>query len=53
MLIFKSRLREFPGGPVVKTTHFECGGARVQSLVRELRFYMPHGTVKKENKILR
>ena len=37
----------FPGGPVVKTPHFGYGGVWVQSLVRELRSYMPHGTVKR------
>ena len=31
---------DFPGGPVVKTLLTMSGGARVQSLVGELRSYM-------------
>ena len=34
---------EFPGGPVVKTLLLPMHGAWVQSLVRELRSYIPHG----------
>ena len=41
---------EFPGGPVVRTPCFHCRGARVQTLVRELRFHKPHGTAKKKKK---
>ena len=32
----KKTNRDFPGGPVVKTPHSQCRGARVRSLVREL-----------------
>jgi len=28
--------RDFPGGPVAKTSRFHCRGASVQSLAREL-----------------
>ena len=41
---------DFPGGPVVKTPHFHCRGARVRSLVRELRSRMLHGAAKKKKK---
>ena len=34
---------EVPGGPVVKTLLLSMHGAWVQSLVRELRSYIPHG----------
>ena len=37
----KSQERDFPGGPVVKTWPSNAG-ARVQSLVGELRSHMPH-----------
>jgi len=33
-------LRDFPGGPVVENLPADAGD-RVQSLIRELRFYMP------------
>ena len=36
--------REFPGSPEVITPRFHCRGARVQSLVRELRSCKPRGT---------
>ena len=40
---------DFPGSPVVKFPHFQCRGARVQSLVGELRSHMPCSmTIKKE-----
>ena len=35
--------RDFPGSPVVRTPPFECTPVWVQSLVGELRSYMPHG----------
>ena len=37
--------RKFPGGPVVRTRHFDCGG-RVWPLVGELRSRMPCGVAK-------
>ena len=37
-----------PGGPLVKTLHFQCRGERVRSLVGELRFHMSHGAAKKQ-----
>ena len=40
--------REFPGDPVVKAG-LPMQGAWIQSLVRELRPYVPHGTAKKKN----
>ena len=46
-------LRDFPGGSVVKNLHFLCRGARVRSLVGELRSRMPLGaakTLKKKKK---
>ena len=42
--------RDFPGSPVVKTLCFQQRGLRVQSLVRELRFYMPHDVEKKRER---
>ena len=33
---------------MVKTLHFHCRGAQVQSLVGELRSHMPHGAAKKK-----
>ena len=41
---------DFPGGPVVKTLLIPLQGARVQSLVKELRFCMPRGAAKKKKK---
>ena len=32
---------DFPGGLVLKTPYFQKEGARVRSLVRELRSHMP------------
>ena len=32
--------RDFPGGPVVKTPHFQCRGRRFNPSVRELRSHM-------------
>ena len=43
----KTEQRDFPGGPVAKTPHFECRGVWVQFLVGELRSRMLCGTVKK------
>lgn len=40
--------RGFPGDPVVKAG-LPMQGAWIQSLVRELRPYVPHGTAKKKN----
>ena len=39
--------RDFPGGPVVKTSPQRV---QVQSLVEELRFHMPHGQKTKPRK---
>ena len=39
-------------GPVVKTLCFHCRGAQVSSLVWKLRFHMPCGLAKKQNKLL-
>ena len=38
-------------GPLVRDPRFQCRGARVQSLVGELKSHMLHGTVKNETKI--
>ena len=43
--------KDFPGGPVVKTV-LPLQGARVQSLVMELKFHMPHGVAKRENQLI-
>ena len=44
-LIRSKCIRDFPGGPVVTTPRFQCGGGRaqVQSLVGELISHMPWG----------
>ena len=42
--------RDFPGCPVVKTLSFQCRGARVQSLARELRSHMLCSTTNKQIK---
>ena len=42
----KTREKDFLGGPVVKTPHFQCSGVRVWPLVRELRSHMLCGTAK-------
>ena len=42
--------RGFPGDPVVKAG-LPMQGAWIQSLVRELRPYVPHGTAKKQTTI--
>ena len=39
-------LKDFPGGAVVKTLHFCLQGARVRSLVRELRSHILSGVAK-------
>ena len=44
--------RDFPGGPVVKTLGLPMQGARVRSLVRELRAHMLQGMARKQNKTL-
>ena len=41
---------DFPGCPVVKTVCFQCRGAQVQSLVRELRSHMVQCSKKKREK---
>ena len=43
-------LWDLPGDPVVKTLALPMQGPLVQSLVRELRFHMPHSVVKKKKK---
>ena len=40
------KYRAFPGGPVVKSLHFHLQGARVQSLVGELRSCLLHNAAK-------
>ena len=35
-VVLKNRNRDFPGGPVAKTLHFQCRGAGVPSWVAEL-----------------
>ena len=40
---FKRQFRYSPGGLVVKTLHFHCRGAQVQSLPRGLRSHMLSG----------
>ena len=45
----KIQTRDFPGSPVVKTLHFHCREARVQSLVRELRSHTLHSTANDDN----
>ena len=44
------RTRDFPGGPAVKAG-LPVQGARIQSLVRELRSYVPHGMAKKKKRM--
>ena len=41
---------DFPCSPVVKTLSFQCPGARLQSLVGDLRPYMPCGLAKVKKK---
>ena len=36
-------IRDFPGGPGVKTLPTKARGVRVQSLVRDLRSHLTHG----------
>ena len=43
----KMELRDLPGGPVVKTPHFQC---RIQSWVPELRSHMPQGVAERKQK---
>ena len=38
--------KDFLGGPMVKTPHFQCSGVRVWPLVRELRSHILCGTAK-------
>ena len=44
-------LREFPGGPVVRTPRFHCRGHRFESLVRELGSCKPHSVAKKKKEL--
>ena len=39
---------DFPGSPWVKMPCFQCRTVQVQTLVRELRFHMPHSQKKKK-----
>ena len=43
----KKKRRDFPGGPVVKTRHFQNRGAQVRSLVGGLGSHRPPGVAKK------
>ena len=49
----KVTIRDFPGGPVVKTLPFQCRVCGGPSLVRELRSHIPwgqkHKTLNKSN----
>ena len=47
VLSVKIQLWDFPGSAVVKILCFQCRGAQVRSLVKELRSRMPHGAAKK------
>ena len=50
----KQMLREFPGGPVVRTSHSHCQWPRFHpSLVRELKSYNLSSTAKKTKQMLR
>ena len=42
-------MRDFPGGPVVKTLRFHCRGYGFDP-GHELRSHMPHGVDKKKEK---
>ena len=44
----KISVREFPGGPVVRTGHLHCWRPWVQFLVRELRSCNPRDAGKKK-----
>ena len=48
--ILREHLKDFPAGPVVKMPRFHRRGARVPSLVRELRSHLPRGEAKKKKK---
>ena len=41
---------EFPGDLMIRTHHFHCWSAQVQSLMGELRFFKQHGLAKKKKK---
>ena len=45
--VFKAALRDFPGGPGVKTL-LPLKGAQVPSLIREVRSHMPCRMAKKQ-----
>ena len=40
--------RDFPGGPVVKTLHFQCRGCGFHPWSGKLRSHMPHDTAKRK-----
>ena len=40
IIIKKLYFRDFPGGPVAKTLHFQCRGSRILFLIRELRSHL-------------
>ena len=46
----KTSLRGFPGGPVNKTSSFQCREHGLLALVRGPRSHMPHSVAKKKNK---
>ena len=48
----ENTFKDFPGGPVVKTLSFQCRGAWVQSLVRNLRSHTPYIMAPKKKRTL-
>ena len=54
-ILKKSQIRDFPGGPVFKTSCLSMQGVQVQSLIGELRFCMLNGqkieTLKNSNTV--
>ena len=44
----KLTTRDFPGGPVVRNSGFQFGGARVCSMIRDLRSCIPSNAAKKK-----
>ena len=52
VLVSNVHSRGFPGGPVVKDSTVPMQGARVQSLVGELRFCTLYSKAKKKKKII-
>ena len=47
----RSTLRDFPGGPVVKTLYFHYWEHGFDPCSGELRSHMPHGVVKKKQHV--